>query len=133
MGLDDVVRAGVALADSITQDLQGTIGYRAWVGQDGLGEPIYVPPIGSAAVSVKAIVDKKQQMIRTSDGREVMSKTYVALLRPMTANGTPGRTEPIDERDMIVLPDGTTGPILNIGGFIDGGSGFPYFHEIFLG
>ena len=35
--------------------------------------------------------------------------------------------------DKIVLPDGTTGPILDMSGFIDAGTGHPIATEVFLG
>jgi len=39
----------------------------------------------------------------------------------------------IDDHDVIVLPDGTTGPILDMSGFIDAGTGHPIATEVFLG
>lgn len=44
------------------------------------------------------------------------------------------REYPIDPRDVIILPDGTTGPIVNITGPpVDPGTNYVYFHEVWLG
>ncbi len=43
------------------------------------------------------------------------------------------RQNPIDPRDKIVLPDGTTGPIVDVSGFVDQSTNLPYFSDVSLG
>ena len=57
----------------------------------------------------------------------------VTILQPITANGTSGRTEPVDPRDKVTLPDGTVGPILDVAGLVNPDTGYPYMFEIWLG
>ena len=58
---------------------------------------------------------------------------YVAFLEPIPPLGVADRVEPLDERDEITLPDGTQPKIVEISGFVDAGTGNPYFHEVWLG
>jgi hypothetical protein len=129
MGLDETIRLGVATARAITLDLHGTVVWKRWTGQDGFGAP--TPP--AAPVNVRALIERKNKMMVLSDGRQILVKTKITILEPLTAQGSPGRREPVDERDTFVLPDGITGPIVDIVGFVDGGTGNPYLHEIYLG
>lgn len=118
MGLADVVRNAVKVADNVTRSLQATVTYTPVTGYDAFGAPVYGVPVAKLA-----IVEKRQRLIRTTQSNEAMSQAYVAFLQPTTIN----------ELDKIVLPDGTTGPILNWTGFVDAGTGQPYYAEVYLG
>ena len=72
-------------------------------------------------------------LVRTSTGADVVVRASVTFLTPLTANGAETRTEPIDPRDKIILPDGTTGPIVNISGPVDPDTGAPFLFEVLLG
>ena len=74
-------------------------------------------------VSVPAIVEWKQRAVRTRAGADTTSRAYVGILRPFS----------VSERDKVVLPDGTTGPILDMGGFVSRATGRPIFVEVWLG
>lgn len=128
MGLADVIRAGVATAKALTLDLQVSVTHTPWIGQDTNGAMIPGP-----TATLKAIVERKQRMVRTPSGQEVLSQYYVAFLEQVAPNGAAGRTEPIDVKDALVLPGGVTGPILSIVGFYDAGTGYPFFTEVYLG
>ncbi len=125
MGYDTTVRDGVATADSITTSLQVNIRHYAWIGANDRGGPLYASP-----VTIKAIVDMRPRLRRTSDGTEVMQRCQVTIPRPIRPNGAAGRREPIDPRDKIVLPDGFTGPILDIEGPVDPVTNRPYISDI---
>lgn len=127
-GFADLVRSGVALADSLTTTLQPSVTHEAWTGNDGEGGYTY-----ATGVSRAALVERKQKMVRSSTGEEVMSTHVVTFLRPIAAQGTSGRQEPIDPRDRITLPDGTRSSILSINAFIDKDTGRGYLHEVYLG
>lgn len=118
MGLRDIVANGVAQADRITQDLQPTVTVRRRTGQTGAGKAVYAAP-----VRVPAIVDWQQKIVRTRTGTEAVSRAYVGFLRPFQ----------ISEDDQVILPDGTTGPILDMSGFVDRATGAPYFVQVWLG
>ena len=127
-GFADIIRSGVALADSLTTTLQPTVLHAAWTGNDGTGGYTY-----ASAVKRPALVERKQKMVRKASGEEVLSTHAVYFLRPIKNNGATGRQEPIDPRDRITLPDGTTSNILTVSSFIDKDSGAGYFHEVYLG
>ncbi len=57
------------------------------------------------------------------------SVLFLDIAALVTATGGAG----IDDNDIITLPDGTTGPILNLAGFTDAGTGHPVATEVFLG
>lgn len=127
MALIHVLRAGVAIADSQTQSLQAIVQYSKCTGYDEYGEPAYDAPI-----SLPAIVDWRQHQVRTQAGILSVSRASVLFLdikELMAATNGEG----IDDMDKIVLPDGTTGPILDMAGFIDAGTGLPMTTEVFLG
>lgn len=120
MGLLDIVRSGVAIANSLTADLQANVLHRAALGlPDGEG----TVPLGPE-VSRPAIVIRKQKLVRTSTGQQIISTASVVFLDPAVV---------VNELDEITLPDGTTAPIRATEGFVDRGTGHPILTEAFLG
>jgi hypothetical protein len=130
MALVDTIRNAVATADGVTKSLQPSITMKPWIRSDGAGAPQYGTP-----VTVRAISERRTSMRYTSTGQEIVSNHYLAILDPIAPNGAAGRREPIDERDVFVLPDGTTGPIVDIRGLTDAGSaeGASFLYEVWLG
>lgn len=132
MSLADLIRGKVALASDLTRDLQPTVMIKAWIGADGFGVDSYATP-----VAYQALVDTTRQQKYTSTGRLVMTLAIVYFLDIVAPNGTvtqpERRQEPIDPRDIIILPDGTTAPIVDIKGFWDAGAGRPFFNTVTLG
>jgi hypothetical protein len=127
MSLLHVVRAGIAVADSVTQPLQATVMFAKYTGSDEYGEAQFADPM-----PIAAIVDWKQKQLRTQGGILSVSRASVLFidikeLMKVTNN------EGVSDEDKIVLPDGTTGPILDMAGFIDAGTGLPMTTEVFLG
>lgn len=120
MALDDLIRKGVALANSQTASLQVTVLHSHW---DGVSLDAYGNPAMGAPVARKALYERKQKLIRTLAGDEVMSQGYMAFLEPVT----------IHPNDVLMPPDGRTGPILNMSGFVDAGTGQPFLQEVWLG
>jgi len=81
-----------------------------------------------------ALVEDKQQLVRDVSGREVMSKTKLTILQPVTATVATGRRNPIDPRDKITLPSSVpSGPILAVAGLTDKNTSAPFLLEIWLG
>lgn len=128
MSLLDVVRSGVAIADGITKPLQPTVTFERMVlSGDGYGTKTY--PV---SVPLTAIVDWKSMQLRTPSGVLDVIRPHIMFLNIgdiVAATGGAG----ISEEDKITLPDGTTGPILNMRGFMDAGTGHPIATELDLG
>lgn len=132
MGLADILRGGIAIADNATKDVQGAVTWRAWTGQNWKGEDTYADP-----VSIRAVIDQTRKRRYSAGGQMITVVASLTILETVPPNGTvtvPPRQEPIDTRDMITLPDGTTGPIIQGPGAVyDPGAGGPFLNEIQLG
>lgn len=130
MGLADTIRSGIATAHALTAELQATVSHRAWTGQDETGKATY-----AAAVSRTAIVEQRQRLLRRADGTEIMTAAMLTFLTPIAANGAATRREPIDPRDTFTLPDGTTGPVVDVAGMTDAESatGESFFYQVAIG
>lgn len=129
MSLASVVSAGVRIAKNITDGgrLLTTVQWSAWIKQDGHGTDSFAAP-----VALKAFVERSQQGFPSRDGQMEVCNSKVTILEPLPVNGAPGRVEPLDSRDQIVLPDGTTNTILAIKGAVNGETGQPYYFEVYL-
>lgn len=132
MSLLTTLRSGVKIADKITKPLQPTVSFRHYVGSDWQGAKIYDPPIASPAAELRAIVDWKQRQVRTLQGVLSVSRASIMFLDVAEIAAATGG-DGIDDNDLIILPDGTTGPILDMSGFIDAGTGQPLATEVFIG
>lgn len=131
MSFADIIRNGIATARTVTLSLHVTVVHMAWTGQDMFGAPTY-----EITTNRLALAERKQKLVRTIAGTEELSQHYVAFLEEIapTTPTIPGtRTNPIDVNDVLVLPDGTTGPILAVDGFYDGGTGVPFYSQVYLG
>jgi hypothetical protein len=128
MGLDSIVRAAVDIADTVTSSLQASVVHSAFTGQDAFGKPTY-----ATAVSRLAIVEYKIRQHMTATGKLVESRAKVSFIRPIAPNGAANRSEPIDTRDKIILPDGTTGPIVDVVGLVDPTTNRTYLSEVYIG
>lgn len=127
MSLLDVLRSGVRIADGVTKPLQAIVTLERYSGEDSYGTKTY-----TGVVKLRAIVDWKQKQVRTQTGILSVSRASVmfidaAALKKATNN------EGIDDNDRITLPDGTTGPILDMSGFIDAGTKLPLATEVYIG
>jgi len=130
MGLSAIVRNGVRLANRLTADLQVVVQHKRWVGQDRFGQDVY----DDILVDRYALVEHKPGMRKQADGSEIIYRTTVTFVGPIVAlDGVDNRSEPFDLRDFLVMPDGSTGPILDISGLLDPATGKPYLYEIALG
>ncbi|MES2360044.1 MAG: hypothetical protein V4529_17015 [Gemmatimonadota bacterium] len=126
MSLLDVLRGGVAIANKVTRPLQATVMYQRKTTADGYG------PTLAAAVPLHASVDYKKVQVRTQDGTLSTTRSIVTLLdiaEVVAATAGLG----IGTEDRFTMPDGSSGPILDLGGFIDAGTGHPIATEVMLG
>jgi hypothetical protein len=128
MALADIVRSGVALANTLTASLQVSVQHKAWTGSDAYGAPTYAD-----AIVRNGLLEAKTRVLRRPNGEEVLQQSQLTILEPVAANGAAGRAEPIDPRDRFVLPDGTEKAALDVSGLADPSTGAPYGFEVALG
>lgn len=128
MGLLDALRAGVKTADKVTKSLQATVTYaRAVPDTSGYGTFTY-----PTSVPLRAIVDFARKQVRTPQGELTVTRATIDLL-DIAAIVAATNGEGISNNDRFILPDGDTGPILDISGFIDAGTGHPIATTVMLG
>jgi hypothetical protein len=96
----------IALADNLTQNfgLQADVVYHRYVSSNGAGKRSYEAP-----VTRKAIYTRTVKQVRTFSGEMAVSNAQIVFLDATVIN----------EFDMIVLPDGTTQPIIGTDAFVD--------------
>lgn len=127
MNIPKLLRNGIATARKITLSAHVTVTHRVWRGQTFDGAPDFVD------VPRLALVVKKQTLVKTQNGTEDTSSTYIAILEeitPTTPNAGYARTNPVDLQDHFIIPDGTELAVMAVGGMFDGGTGVPYYSEI---
>ena len=118
MGLDTILRSAVKTAQRVTISLQASVSHEPFVSQNGYGESAY-----GAAVTRTALVEHKQRLVKTSEGREVVATELLTFLGDVA----------VTTRDRITLPGGLTAPIVAIEGVMDPVSGRPYATVVSLG
>ena len=128
MSLNKLIAQGVAIARDVTSSLQADVLHQAWTRSGSNGQPVLAD-----AVARKAIVSYSRTRVKNNESEQVMQSASVMFLDVIAANGATGRREPVDPRDKITLPDGYTGPIVNIKGPVDPDTDAPYFVEVGLG
>lgn len=126
MSLATTIAGAVATAKKVTDSLQVEVGYRAKVSQSGYGSASYGPKI-----VVKALLEQKAQMVRSSSGEMVQTKATVTFLEPLPGNALAGRTNPVDD-DLITLPDGAEWPIVSTSGLVNPDTNAPFFSQVYI-
>jgi hypothetical protein len=120
MGLADIVRSGVAIADSLTSDLQKDVTHYLYseATVDSYGKVTWGSPH-----TRKAVVEPKRRLVRNAEGHDVLTNTKLTFPRPVLVN----------PRDRIVMYDGTEAPIVAVSGAVDDSStGQGYIAEVYL-
>lgn len=114
--MSSLLQTIVGICDSVTDGLrfQTKVTYRRWLGnENGYGDERLNPP-----KKIRAVVEYKQTNVTSPSGTESVSKVNVLFLdlkTLMKATNNNGVTV----QDEVTLPDGTTGPLLSVGGFVD--------------
>lgn len=127
MSLLNALRSGVAVADKVTKSFQGTILYEHPIGRNGYG-PVYAQP-----VSIVALIDMTQRMVRTRGGELVASRGTVTFLNVQDIANATSPDGYIRDEGRITLPNGLVCAILSAGGFVDAGTTFPVATTVALG
>ncbi len=132
MDLAAILTNGIAIADSVTKTVQGSITWEAFTGQDGYGAESYASP-----VTIRGIIDYTRRRRHNADGVLVTVIASVTILEVVTPNGAstnPPRSEPIDVRDRITLPNGATGPIMQAPGAVyNPAAARPFINDLLIG
>ena len=117
-GFADLVASGVSIANTLTDSLQSTVTHKTGVSRDAYGKPTF-----GTSTSRKAIVEKRNKLVRDRMGQETLSKALVTFPYPVT----------IAETDMITLPDSSELAILFVKGLVDPDTNEEYMVEVELG
>jgi hypothetical protein len=132
MALNDLIVSVVKIANNITKPLQGDVSHYPWIAQNRFGSASHQAPFGEPIVR-KAIIEQQARWRQLPNGNMVSTYAHVIFLEPFAHINAPNRKNPVDPRDRLILPDGTTGPIVDIDGLFNPGSGSLYFCEVWLG
>ncbi len=127
MGLLQIVQSAVKTAHKVTLDLQASFTFEKYLSSDGAGDNTFSSP-----VMIRAIIEEKQEIVKTLGGEMSQSKTHITVLdteKLLLATGGEG----VKEQDRIVLQNGETGVILNYAGLMDRSTGGLILTEIYLG
>lgn len=130
LNLPKLISNAVAIADDATKSIQVSVTYRAWISDsDQWGNKEYASPL-----TLRALYESKHESkLDTNTGQVVQVQGKLTILDVPDPNGATGRVEPIDNRDLIVLPDGTTGPIFKPEGLYNPVAGKPFLIELWIG
>lgn len=128
VNLAKIVSKSVKTVSKVTASLQGTVIWKAWTGNDQWGRKTY------STHSVNAFI---QQEVKTeldqATGQAIQTQAKITILNPLPVVAAAGRINPIDNRDILILPDGTTGPAYLPGGFVNPETGKPFLMEVWMG
>jgi hypothetical protein len=130
MALINALRAGVKIAGKTFDSVKLSVTYHAWIGQTAAGDANY------KTVKLRAIVEQKLSRVKTVSGQEVpvqASLTFLDALPSFRAETGHARVNPVDPRDIVVLPDGTTGPLVSSSAPVDPGTNAGLVTQAWMG
>lgn len=128
MSLPVQFRGGVAAIRTAFLSALEEVQILAWVGEDNKGNPDY-----AAAVSYFGFVEYMPQDRPGMPGQVTRAAAHIIFPEQIAPNGAADRVEPIDPRDKVILPDGTSVPIVEVGKIRDAETQLPYFVELWVG
>jgi hypothetical protein len=121
MALSDIVRSGLAIADSLTGSLQAPVKHYKYseATLDDTGKVIWGAPYIRMG-----IVEHARTQQRNKEDREVANDTQITFPRPFD----------IDPRDRFEMPDGNgDGPANRVAGLFDPLTNKIYMTQIWIG
>jgi hypothetical protein len=128
MALADIVRKAIKTANTVVKSFQTTVVIERWTGENVFGEE--KPP---TLLNAQAIVDLNPGKTFKQDGIELPIRARVYILTPIAPEGTTGRREPIDERDIFTIPGVPNARVIGTPGIQDPKTNQPYFCEVVIG
>lgn len=127
MSLRTIIVNAVKTADKTTKSLQPLLGYERYLEEDSYGKKVY-----ASKKFLHGLEDWKPREVRTKDGIVTVTNATLTFLNIAEIKAaTSGKG--FDLNDKFYLADGSTGPTLNLGGFVDAGTAQPFATEAFLG
>jgi hypothetical protein len=131
LNLSKIVSGAVKTASKLTVSLQAIVTWKAWTGNDQRGKNTY------ATYSIRALVEQEvKTQIDQSTGQAIQTQAKITILDPLPVVAALSgfwRTNPVDNRDILILPDGTTGPAYRPGGFVNPDTNKPFLMEVWMG
>lgn len=126
----ELLEVGINIANSLTPGVQSICVLEQFIGSGPSGDFEYDDPI-----NVNAVVDYTNKVSIREGQIVTVSATITVLERiePNLAVTDPPRKNPIDPRDKLTLPDGSTGSIISVPGAVNNpktGTGFIQVIEI---
>lgn len=121
MGLADIVRSGIATANSLTTSLQVPVQHYRYADAtiDDTGKVTWGAPIVRMG-----IIENARKQERQKEGRDVSSDVQVTFVSPFD----------IDTRDKMVLPDGNGDTVINrVAGVFDPLTKRTYMTQVWIG
>lgn len=94
-----------SVASPLTDSFKQPVQWQHCTGSDGAGADTFAAP-----VTVNALVNRGKRQAYTASGALAEVIATLTFVDPLTA---------VDGRDIFTLPDGTTAPIVTVGGFED--------------
>lgn len=128
MSLLDILRLGVKIANDVTKPVQATVSYQRITSRDAYGAPATF----ASLVPLAGIVEMKSMPVRTREGTTGVSRATIDLLDVAALVAATSGNGP-DYDDIFVLPDGSKGPVISLGGFVDAGTAKPIATTVILG
>jgi hypothetical protein len=131
MGLAAVIRSAVEAVRLTTEGpdgIQVDVSHEAWVGKDGRAGPLY-----ATAVTRPALAQFRRPQDLRNEGQQIAARCILSFLEPIPATGAIGRREPVDPRDRFTLPNGMTGPVVDVQSMIAPDSEAPLLTVVYLG
>ena len=117
-GLAGIVRQAIATANMVTGDLQVIVRHGVIKSRSSSGRIEY-----ASITERQAIVEPITKVFRDNDGVERVSKARITILSDVA----------VSMNDLLILPSGQTGPILQVsGGLADPGGG-NFLTQVWLG
>lgn len=126
----EIISKGVAIASRLLKGVKSQVTFQAWVHDDGAGTDTWAAP-----VTLSCFVDSTKKLIRANAGlvQVIATLTFVDDIANTTPTGDRRRENPVDPRDLFTLADGSTAPIVSIGGFDNPKTGKPFALKVILG
>lgn len=122
VSLLDALRAGVAVANVVTKSFQAPVLVEHWLGGITYGAP----------VPVLALIDNKQQQVKTKGGVLSVSQSQLTFLDIASLVAATAPDGHLFDVDILTLPDGKKGTAMALGGFVDAGTFNGVITEVWL-
>jgi hypothetical protein len=131
-----ILTDALAIIHSVIKPLgfEASVTFQRYKSSAGDGTEIY-----GSAIPLDVVLEFRQRSVRTAEGELSISSATItivdlpALLAATPATTGGGKAGWVFTKDRVILPNGTKPPILNVGGFVDGGTGYLIPTEIYLG